>query len=139
MRQKGYKFLLSPNIVFYHHVRSDFKSMIRQKYENGKWIGITLKYCPKCFSIYHLIPMIFVLAIIFSIVMALTVTPFFLYILFGSYGLFNLVNLINIFVNNKAQITYLLIPFILFALHLAYGVGTIVGIGKALFAREKEK
>ena len=59
MKQKGYKFLLSPNIKSYRYARSDLKGMIKQKYGNGKWIGITLHYCPKCFSIYHLVPFLF--------------------------------------------------------------------------------
>src|SRR5574344_1824546 len=69
MRKAGYKFLLSPNITTYRYARSDLKSMIKQKYGNGKWIGITLYYCPKCFSIYHFIPLFFVLGLIFSIIM----------------------------------------------------------------------
>ena len=48
MKQKGYKFLLSPNIKSYRYARSDLKGMIKQKYGNGKWIGKTVYYCPKC-------------------------------------------------------------------------------------------
>ena len=39
--------------IFEEVAKSDLKGMIKQKYGNGKWIGITLYYCPKCFSIYH--------------------------------------------------------------------------------------
>ena len=35
MKQKGYKFLLSPNIKSYRYARSDLKGMIKQKYGNG--------------------------------------------------------------------------------------------------------
>ena len=46
----------------------------------------------------------------------------------------------NVIVNKKKNIiifalfsvTYLLIPFIIFILHLSYGIGTLVGIEKAL-------
>ncbi len=129
MREKGYKFLLSPNIISYHHVRNTLRGMIKQKYENGKWIGITLKYCSKCFSLYHFAPMFFVLGIIFSSVMAIVFSPFFLLILFGLYGLFSLVSLVSILKNNGFKMVYFLIPFILFILHLMYGIGTIVGLG----------
>ena len=34
MKQKGYKFLLSPNIKTYRYARNDLKGMIKQKYGN---------------------------------------------------------------------------------------------------------
>lgn len=135
MKQKGYKFLLSPNIKTYRYARSDLKGMIKQKYGNGKWIGITLKYCPKCFSIYHFIPLLFVLGIIFSILMACVGLPIFIYLLAGAYLLFNIANIILITIKNKFSITYLLLPFIFLVLHLSYGIGTIIGIIKGLFIK----
>lgn len=138
MKQKGYKFLLSPNVISYHHARNTFKGMIKQKYGNGKWIGITMYHCPKCFSIYHFVPFAFVLGIIFSIIMAVLNFTIFLYLLFGAYILFNIVNLISIIIKNKFNFMYLLLPFILFILHISYGMGTIVGIIKGLFLN-KEK
>ena len=132
MRQKGYKFLLSPNIISYHHARNTLFGMIKQKFENGKWIGITLKYCPKCFSVYHFIPMLFVIGLIFSIIMAFSVTPVFLILISILYILFNILNLILSIKNEGFKLLYLLIPFIIFILHLSYGIGTLVGIEKAL-------
>ena len=130
MKQKGYKFLLSPNIVSYHHPRNTLKGMIKQKYGNGKWIGITLKYCPKCFSLYHFIPFLFVLGMLFSIITAFIGLPIFAYLLSGAYLLFNILNLIIITINNKFDIRYIILPFIFFILHLSYGTGTIVGLMK---------
>ncbi len=139
MKQKGYKFLLSPNIKSYRFARSDLKGMIKQKYGNGKWIGITLKYCPKCFSIYHFIPFLFVIGILFSIIMSCIGFPIFMYLLAGAYLLFNIVNLILITIKNKFSITYLLLPFIFFVLHFSYGFGTIVGLIKTLFIKKEKK
>lgn len=130
MREKGYKFLLSPNIKSYHHARNTFAGMMKQKYENGKWIGITLKYCPKCFSLYHFVPLFFVLGIIFSIIIACVFTPIFLELLLGLYILFNIINLAIVFINNGFKFIYFTIPFILFSLHICYGVGTIIGMQK---------
>ena len=132
MKQKGYKFLLSPNIKSYRYARSDLKGMIKQKYGNGKWIGITLRYCPKCFSIYHFVPLLFVLGIVFSAVMACIGLHIFAYLLAGAYLLFNIVNLILITIKNKFSITYLLLPIIFFVLHFSYGIGTIIGILKGI-------
>ncbi len=139
MKRKGYKFLLSPNIKSYRYARSDLKGMIKQKYGNGKWIGITLYYCPKCFSIYHFVPLIFVLGIVFSIIMATLNVPIFAYLLTGAYLLFNIINIILITIKSGFSISYLLLPFIFFILHCAYGIGTIVGIVKGFFMKRKKK
>ena len=130
MREAGYKFLLSPNIISYHHARNTLKGMIKQKYGNGKWIGITMQHCPKCFSIYHFAPLAFVLALLFSIIMCIAEVPIFLYLLLGAYAVFNIVNIIFIIINNGFNILYLILPFIFFILHCSYGIGTIVGLVK---------
>ena len=139
MKRKGYKFLLSPNIKSYRYARSDLKGMIKQKYGNGKWIGITLYYCPKCFSIYHFVPLIFVLGIVFSIVMACIGIPIFGYALIGAYTLFNIINLICIFIKNGFKLSYLLLPFIFLLLHISYGFGTIIGIIQGCIKKLNDK
>ena len=78
MRQAGFKFLLSPDIVSYQIVRNSLVGMIKQKFNNGKWIGITIKYCPKCFSLYHFVPMLFVISLIISLILFLIGFPYFL-------------------------------------------------------------
>lgn len=135
MRQHGYKFLLSPEIVSYHHARKNLKGMIKQKYENGKWIGITVKYCPKCFSIYHYVPFLFVLAILVSMIFAFLGFPYFLIILGILYGLFSIINLLSIIFSNGFNIYYLLIPFIIFILHICYGFGTVVGLIRIMLGK----
>jgi cellulose synthase/poly-beta-1,6-N-acetylglucosamine synthase-like glycosyltransferase len=130
MRKAGYKFLLSPDITTYRYARSSLKGMIKQKYENGKWIGITLKYCNKCFSLYHFVPLLFVLSIIICAILAIFNITIFGYLLIGAYLLFNIFNLLLITKKNKFKIEYLLLPFIFFILHFSYGFGTIIGILK---------
>ena len=139
MKQAGYQFLLSPNIISYHCARNSFKGMTKQKYGNGKWIGITMYYCPKCFSIYHFAPFVFVLALIASLISTIVfnwILP--LYLLAGAYLLFNLVNLIFISIKNKFHIEYLLLPFIFLSLHLAYGIGTIMGLIQGPFYKRRK-
>lgn len=139
MKQAGYKFLLSPNIVSYHHARNSFKKMVKQKYGNGKWIGITMYYCPKCFSLYHFVPFCFVVALIFSIIFAIAGMPLFFKAIAIAYLLFNIINLASISINNKLSIQYLLLPFMFFVLHISYGFGTLVGLIKGIFIKTKEK
>ena len=125
--------------IFEEVAKSDLKGMIKQKYGNGKWIGITLHYCPKCFSIYHLVPFLFVLGILFSVIMAFVNVPIFVYLLTSAYLLFNILNIILITIKNGFSISYLLLPFIFFVLHCAYGIGTVVGIVKGFFMKRKRK
>lgn len=139
MKKAGYKFLLSPNVVSYHCARNTFKGMVKQKYGNGKWIGITMYFCPRCFSLYHFIPFFFVLSIIVCVLLAILKMPIFLIILAGLYALFNIINLIVITINNKFHIEYLLLPFIFFILHMSYGIGTIVGLVKGPFKKMKAR
>lgn len=137
MRKAGYKFLLSPNIVSYHHARNTLKGMIKQKYSNGKWIGITMKYCPKCFSIYHFVPLVFVLAIMICLIIALLGNNLFLILLASVYLVFNIVNLAIIIINNGFNTQYLILPFIFLILHISYGIGTMIGFIKALFITKR--
>lgn len=140
MKEAGYKFLLSPNVVSYHHARNSLKGMMKQKYGNGKWIGITMKYCPKCFAIYHFIPLFFVLAIILCTVLAAFHITIPLYLLIGLYTTFNIINLILIIVQNGFHAQYLLLPLIFLTLHCSYGIGTIIGLVKMMFIkRDKQK
>ena len=144
MRKAGYKFLLSPDVISYHCARNTLNGMIKQKYGNGKWIGITMYYCPKCFSLYHFVPLIFVLGIIFSVIMFLFNIPVFLYALASSYLLFNILNLMGIIFHNGFHLEYFLLPFIFLLLHLVYGLGTIIGLivgpfNKIKFKRNSKK
>ncbi len=65
IREVGFKLCYDPRIVSYQYARSSFSKMLKQKYANGYWIGLTLKICPKCISLYHLIPFLFVSAVVF--------------------------------------------------------------------------
>lgn len=138
MKKSGYKFLLSPNIKSYRYVRSNLRQMIKQKYGNGKWIGVTMYYCPKCFSIYHFVPLLFVLGILFSLIMYIMNIPIFIFLLLVSYLLFNLLNVLLITIKNGFHLSYLLLPIIFFMLHFAYGFGTIIGLIKGLFIKGKK-
>jgi len=135
MKKVGYRFLLSPDIVTYRYARNTLKDMIKQKYNNGKWIGITIRYCPRCFSIYHFVPLFFILAILGSIVFTIFNIPYFLIALLGAYGIFNLCNIVILVYNKQFTISHLFIPIVLFLLHVSYGIGTLVGIFKGILRK----
>ena len=71
--------------------------------------------------------------------MAFVNVPIFVYLLTSAYLLFNILNIILITIKNGFSISYLLLPFIFFVLHCAYGIGTVVGIVKGFFMKRKRK
>ncbi len=127
IRKAGFKLCYSPDIVFYQHTRSSLPKMLKQKYLNGYWIGKTMGISPKCFSLFHFVPFAFVLAIIFTTVLALLGFPLLSYLMWIAYILLITVMTVAEIIK-KPVITNLLLPFIFFLLHISYGVGTLLGL-----------
>ena len=136
IRKNGYKIRYSNDILSYQYTRPTLKRMLKQKYSNGYWIGKVSHVYPKAFSIFHFVPLAFVLAIIFSLCM-IPITSIFIILLSSVYFLFTILITIMTIINNKFNITILLIPIILFLIHVYYGVGTLVGLIKG-FSWKKE-
>jgi len=109
IRKNGYKIRYSNDILSYQYTRPTLKRMLKQKYSNGYWIGKVSHVYPKAFSIFHFVPLAFVLAIIFSLCM-IPITSIFIILLSSVYFLFT---------------------------HVYYGVGTLVGLIKG-FSWKKE-
>ena len=126
VRKAGYDIIFNPEIESYQYIRPTFTKMIQQKFANGYWIGLTSHICRDCLSLFHFGPGVFVATLL--VLMMLTLVSFvplltvvFLYLL-AVLGL-------SIFEISKQKFnpTLLLIPFIMIAIHFAYGVGTIKG------------
>ena len=138
MRKAGFKFYFSSKIKSFHHARSSFKAMIKQKYLNGFWIGLTMGICPRCFSFYHLVPFLFVLSIIGFCALAFFNAPIFLILLLSFYFLGNISMSILASLRKKFTPYMLLLLGIFLTLHLAYGIGTFVGFLKVPFWSERK-
>lgn len=128
IRKAGYKICYDPQIISYQHSRGTWHEMIRQKYGNGYWIGLTLGICPRCFSVYHFVPLLFVLAILICSVLAICGVTAPLKLLLILYVVVNLIMSFLAVRGEKKYGYYVLIPIIFLSLHLAYGIGTLVGI-----------
>ena len=141
MKSSGNKFLLSHSIKSYHHARNRLSNMVRQKFMNGYWIGLTMGICPKCFSVYHFVPFAFVTGIFFSLLILFLGHPILSELVFGLYFLCNLV--MTVFSIKKQNLSPCLIflPLVFFVLHFSYGLGTAVGLIKLPFwiSREENK
>lgn len=132
IREAGYKLCYDPSIVSYQYARSDFKRMVKQKYGNGYWIGLTLKVCPGCISLYHLVPFAFVVAIVLTTILSLFGVWQLSALMWGLYGLFAITNTILSGIQNGFYLQHLIMPVLFFILHVSYGIGTSVGITKSL-------
>ncbi len=143
MRQAGYKFAFYPNIISYQHVRNRLGKMLKQKFSNGYWIGLTSGICPKCLSIYHFVPFAFVTTVFSSIIglfiagkAKLTALKNIISkltkLMWGLYGGLALVmSATSIYkAKEKRNATNFLLPIIFLLLHFSYGIGTVAGLMK---------
>lgn len=128
MRQAGYRFCYDPAILSYQYARSSLKRMIRQKYGNGYWVGKTLKICPGCISLYHLVPGAFVLAIVVTTILALLGVWQLAALMWVLYGLFALGSTVLSAVNEGFNPYIFVMPLLFLILHVSYGVGTVAGL-----------
>ena len=136
IRQAGYKLYCNPDIVSYQYARSDFKKMVKQKYGNGYWIGLTLGICPSCISLFHLVPFAFVLGILFTMLLAFLSIWQLAAVMWGAYLLFILTGTVCTIVNKKANRWTFMMPILFFIMHVSYGVGTLVGILKIVIGKK---
>ena len=136
MRKAGYRFFFSPSICSYHAARTTLRGQLRQKWGNGYWIGRTMRIQPRCFAPRHLIPAVFVLALLGSLLLSpLCIWP--LALLSAVYLSADLLFAVkSAFEQEQSRLLCLCtLPFLFPAVHIVYGAGTILGL---LTAEKKE-
>lgn len=135
IRKAGYNICMSPSIRSEYLTRSTLKGMVKQKYGNGKWVGITsMAVSPAAFSVYHFVPMLLVVALLTSVALAVAAIflssiwwaiPFF--VIFGSYLVVDVwLSFLCAKTSKKASALFVL-PWLFLLLHITYGLGTLVG------------
>ncbi len=136
IRQYGYRICQSDDIISYQNIRPTLGAMLRQKYGNGKWIGLTVGVCPGCLSLFHFVPFCFVLAIIVcaallavGIVTGITLLTLPAAALCAAYILADLFMSVTAMISaKKFTAPMLLLGFIFPMLHIYYGAGTLIGL-----------
>lgn len=128
IRKVGYRLCFDPEIKSYQYARSSLKKMIKQKYGNGYWVGLTLGYCPGCISIYHLVPFCFVIGIVLTTVLACFGIWQLAAIMWGAYLAFTVLSMLLSATKGKANGFTFLMPLLFLILHVVYGIGTVVGL-----------
>jgi len=133
MKKAGYKFFFNPEIISYHKARSSLMEMLRQKWNDGKWVGLIIGIQPHCFSIRHFIPGFFVCLLISSLILSktgLSWTPLILL------GIFYMLVAITFTIEAISKAPFkikplcIFLPIIFFLIHVSYGLGTLYGLVK---------
>jgi glycosyltransferase involved in cell wall biosynthesis len=135
LRKAGFKFFFDPIIHAYYKPRASFKALLQQKYGNGYWVGLTLGISPGCFGLRHLVPGLFVMALLMAIVWLCWqgATPWGLLPLvtvLAPYGLLAT----HFALQSARKATHcvnplcVLLPALFLMMHMAYGLGTLAGL-----------
>lgn len=139
IRKAGYKLYCDPDIVSYQYARPSLGKMLKQKYGNGYWVGLTWGVYPGCISLFHFIPFAFVIGIIVTTVLAFLGYWQFSAIMWGAYLLFTLTGTMCTIINKKANRYSFLMPFLFLVMHISYGIGTLIGLCEIPFKKSKIK
>lgn len=137
--EAGYKIRYDPEILSYQYARSSLKKMIKQKFGNGYWIGLTLGICPGCISLFHLVPLAFVFGIIFTLALLCCNIYFPFIAMWSAYVALTILNTVISIKNEGATVYDVLMPFMFLILHVCYGIGTLIGLIQIPGFRKKYK
>lgn len=129
VEKSGAKILLSPKIKSTYYGRGDFEKLWKQYYQYGFWKVRVIQKHKRPASIRHLIPLMFVLFLVFGGILSLTSSLLKIgYVTLLS--LYLLLDLVFSFKISKKKsfkyFKYLVVSFPI--LHISYGLGFILGL-----------
>ncbi|NQV88550.1 MAG: glycosyltransferase family 2 protein, partial [Parcubacteria group bacterium] len=131
LKRSGGRILVLPNVVVHYYIKSDFFGFLKHNFKNGIWSVLPFKYSDHSpVSARHLVPLVFVLSLLFFSIGSLWSNLFlyiFLFILI-SYLLLSLFFSIRIANKEKNFIFALISPIVFLNIHLGYGIGSLVGL-----------
>ncbi|MFA6281076.1 MAG: glycosyltransferase family 2 protein, partial [Candidatus Omnitrophota bacterium] len=133
LRKNGFKFYYNPEVRSFHISRGSLRALLKQKYSNGLWIGLTMGIQPRCFSLRHFIPLFFVLVLLGS-VLSVMIKNFWqplivlavIYLISALFFSFESMKKAK----PNVKIICLGLPAVFFLIHFAYGLGTAIGLIK---------
>ena len=138
VRQAGYQIKLDPRINSKQFIRSSLGRMLKQKYGNGHWVGRTLYVQPGCLQVYHFAPFTLVMG---ALVMALIGLGFswmpFLVCLVLYALLCCLLSVYAVSQSDQKNPCMIALPLVFAGIHIWYGVGTVTGLVKGLFSKDR--
>ena len=131
LSKNGYSIYLDPKIVSSYYARDTFSGCIKQMYNNGVSIGHLFYVDRNAIGLRHFVPFLFVIGIAVGLLLSFCV-QWIKYLFVPVLLLYMLLNIIaTVYECRKYGWRYLFIlPWLFFSVHIAYGVGTIVGLFK---------
>ena len=139
LKKQGGKIMLFPDIISYYYTRSDFKSFCKNNFRNGFWAIYPMKFVKNMpVSIRHLVPLLFILSLMFSLLFSFFFHPasrLFLFIII-SYAVANIYFSTKIALQQKNLTYLLLMPTVFASLHFGYGLGSVLGLGKCVISKQ---
>ncbi|MBA7521919.1 hypothetical protein ES705_14031 [subsurface metagenome] len=132
MKKAAFKFFFDPAIKSFHTPRSTLYGILKQKYNDGFWVGLIMGIQPRCFGVRHFVPSLFVGALVIVFVLGIVWNWFPFIFLTVSYGICAIVFTIEALLKAPLKIKplCLFLPFIFLLMHTSYGVGTFSGFIK---------
>lgn len=130
MKKNGCKIMLFPNTYIEYYARDTFFSLWKNNFGNGLWVIKSSKYSEKAFSLRHLIPLFFVLFLIFGTVFSLFFKPVlygFMFIL-GFYTALNILFSFRLALRRKCFLCFFLNIIGFAVLHMSYGFGSLFSL-----------
>lgn len=132
IRKAGYKIFFDSNIISSYFARPTLGASCKQMYANGNSIGYLYYIDREAIGIRHLVPLLFVVSGLFSIIISVLWSPF-CYVFCGGLALYIIADAIASIMGAKDNVKCTLPLFILFfCVHVSYGMGTIAGLIKGL-------
>ena len=127
--QASGKIYLEPSIKTIYYCRTNLKDLARQYFRYGFWKVRVFQKRGKIISYRHIIPSIFVLVLLISLILSIVMrTNFYFFIVFIPYLIINL--FFSILGSRKDISTLFLLPFCFFIIHFSYGLGFLLGLWK---------
>lgn len=130
IRKAGYKVLFNPCIISSYYARPTFKTSCKQMFNNGESIGYLYYIDKEAIGIRHLVPFIFVLCGIISIITSILWNPFYYILATGALLYFTTDILASIIASKKNRKCIIPLFVLFFFVHVSYGIGTINGLIK---------
>lgn len=144
VRQNGYKICMDPLINSEYQTRTTFYKMLKQKYSNGYWVGLTSQLSFKIFSIYHYAPFVLLLCGLISLFLfCISLFNNNIFLTFplliggGMYIFLDIILSICSSIKSKVFLGVLVLPIMFPLLHISYGIGTLNGFLKIPFSKKK--
>jgi glycosyltransferase involved in cell wall biosynthesis len=130
---KGRRIWLNPKIQIYYYNQGTILGLLRQAFLTAKWNTYMWYVAPYTFALRHLIPAIFVLTLIGSIILSLF-TFIGLMLFISILSLYTVFAFIASMQQSRCYVWWmvLILPFLFLVYHIAYGSGAFWGLLKLI-------